>query len=183
MQRNSSMNQGQRNGTQFDLLQSIILPFLVRCGFWLLVQWWVYPWFSHSFPRERTARISSRSITVTNKSNSLTYTLASPLVCTLPLAVITVVGLLDILMVSNSAELRSFLLTISILAPESTTNSLFFRLFFLMQPAIPILPRASGMKLCPFLWAYMCFWQGSTPCFGHIAVVFQSLPEICPQIS
>ena len=42
----------------------------------------------------------------------------------LPLAVITVVGLHDVLMVSNSAELRSFQLTICILAPESTTNSL-----------------------------------------------------------
>ena len=35
-----------------------------------------------------------------------------------------VIGLLNVLMVSNSAELRSFLLTICILAPESTTNSL-----------------------------------------------------------
>ena len=40
-----------------------------------------------------------------------------------PLAVITVVGLLDVLMVSNSAELCSFSLTTSILAP-STTNFL-----------------------------------------------------------
>ena len=37
---------------------------MVRCGFWPLVQ---------SFPRERTAGVSTRSITVTNKSNSLTY--------------------------------------------------------------------------------------------------------------
>ena len=57
-------------------------------------------------------------------SNCLTHTVASSLVCTSPLAVITVVGLLDVLMVANSAELRSFLLTISIVAPESTTNSL-----------------------------------------------------------
>ena len=40
------------------------------------------------------------------------------------LSCLHVVGLLDVLMVSNSAELRSFLLTKSILAPESTTNSL-----------------------------------------------------------
>ena len=40
------------------------------------------------------------------------------------MAVITVVGLLDVLMVSNSVELRSFSLTVCILAPESTTNSL-----------------------------------------------------------
>ena len=57
------------------------------------------------------------------RSNSLTYTVAS-LVCTSPLAVITVVGFFDILMVSNSAELRSFLLTLCILARESATSSL-----------------------------------------------------------
>ena len=38
----------------------------------------------------------------------MTYTVASLSVRTSPLAVITVVGLLDVLMVSNSAELRSF---------------------------------------------------------------------------
>ena len=38
------------------------------------------------FPRERTAGVSSRSTTVTNKANSLTYTVASSLVCTSPLA-------------------------------------------------------------------------------------------------
>ena len=79
---------------------------------------------SQSFPRGRTAGVSSRSITVTSRSNSLTYTVASSLVCTSPSAVITVVGLLDVLMVSNSAELRSFLLTICKLPPESTTNSI-----------------------------------------------------------
>ena len=67
---------------------------------------------------------SSRSITLTNESNSLTCTVASSLVRTSPLAVITVVGLLDVLMLSNSAKLRSFLLTKCILAPESTTDSL-----------------------------------------------------------
>ena len=76
------------------------------------------------FPRERTAGVSSRSITVTNKSNSLTKTVASSHVCTSPLTVITVVGFLDIFMVSNLAELRSFWLTRCILAPGSTTNSL-----------------------------------------------------------
>ena len=61
------------------------------------------------FTMKRTAGASSRSITLTNKSNCLTYTVASSLVCTSPLAIITIVGLLDVLMVSNSAELRSFL--------------------------------------------------------------------------
>ena len=60
---------------------------------------------------------------MTNKSNRLTFSVASLFVRTSPLAVITVVGLLDVLMVSNSAESRSFSLTTCILAPESTTNS------------------------------------------------------------
>ena len=42
------------------------------------------------------------------------------------LAVTTVVGLFEILTVSESAELRSFLLTSCMLALESTTNSLSF---------------------------------------------------------
>ena len=73
--------------------------------------------------------VSLQNITVTNTSNSLTFVVASSLVCTSPLAVITVVGLLDVLVVSNSAELRSFLLTICILAPESTANYLSSRSF------------------------------------------------------
>ena len=108
----------------FDTLKSILLPFLVRCGCWPRIQRHVFPWSSQSFPNESTAGVSSRNTTLTNKSNCLTFTVASSLVCTSPLAVITVVGLLDVLMVSNSAELRSFLLTICILAPESTTNYL-----------------------------------------------------------
>ena len=40
------------------------------------------------------------------------------------LAVMTVVGLLDVVKVSNSAEFKSFLLIMCIDAPESTTNSL-----------------------------------------------------------
>ena len=45
------------------------------------------------FPSERTASVSSRSLTVTSKSNFLTYTVAASVVCTSPLAVTTVVGL------------------------------------------------------------------------------------------
>ena len=96
------------------------------------------PMILTEFPKERTEGVSSRSKTLTNKSNCLTYTVASSLVCTSPLAVITVVGLLDVLMVSNSAELRSFLLTICILA-------LFPRALLLTQPGVPILPRVGGM--------------------------------------
>ena len=84
----------------------------------------MYPCSSQSFPNESTAGVSWRSITVTNKSNCVTYAVASLFVRTSPLAVITVVGLLHVLMVSNSAEFWSFSLTICILAAESTTNYL-----------------------------------------------------------
>ena len=50
--------------------------------------------------------------------------MASSFVCTSPLAVITVIGLLDVVTVSNSAEFKSFLLIMCVDAPESTTNSL-----------------------------------------------------------
>ena len=52
------------------------------------------------------------------------YTVAFSFVCTSPLAVITIVRFFDILTVSNSALFRSFLLTMCMLALESTTNSL-----------------------------------------------------------
>ena len=70
-----------------------------------------------------------RSITVTNKSNSLTYTAASACVCTSPLAVTTVVGFFEILTVSTSAELRSFLLTICMFAPRVHHKLSFLRLY------------------------------------------------------
>ena len=93
-------------------------------------------WWSWSFTRHccwhRNFQLSTSIfhctleffIIITKKSNSLTFSVASSLVCTSPLAVTTVVGFFDTLTVSNSAELRSLLLTICILAPESTTNSL-----------------------------------------------------------
>ena len=49
--------------------------------------------------------------------------MARSCVCTSPLAVMTVVGLLDVVKVSISASLKSFLLIMCIDAPESTTNS------------------------------------------------------------
>ena len=97
---------------------------MMSCGFWPLVHTWEYRWSSQSFPSERTAGVSSRSFTVTNKSISLTFTVASSIVCTSPLVVATVVGLLETITVSNSAEFRSFLFNMCIDDPESTTKSL-----------------------------------------------------------
>ena len=101
----------------------------------------VVPWSSQSFPSERTPGVSSRSITVTSKSNSRTYTVASSFVSTSPLAVATVVGFLETFAVSKSAELRSFLLTMCILAPESTTNC----------PSSGFIVDAARRKECSFV--------------------------------
>ena len=79
---------------------------------------------SQSFPSERTASVSSKSITVTNKSNSLTYTVASSFVCTSPLAVTTVVGLLETFYGFQFSRVQVFLVNVCMLAPESATNSL-----------------------------------------------------------
>ena len=50
--------------------------------------------------------------------------MASSFVCTSPLAVITVVGLIDVVTFSNSREFKSFLLIMCMDALESTTNYL-----------------------------------------------------------
>ena len=138
------------------------------------------PWSSQSFPSERTAGVPSRSITVTNKSNSLTFSVASSLVCTSPLAVITVEGFFEILMVCNAAELRSLY--------RHTCSRICHKLSFLRfyggcgrhNPLI-------GKRIeCSFVLLFelvFFFWQFPTHLRGHIALVFQSLIEICPQIS
>ena len=62
---------------------------------------------------------------MTKRSRSYTYTCASSYVWTSPLAVTTVVGVLDLCRVSNSSEFKTFLLSMCTDAPESTTNSRF----------------------------------------------------------
>ena len=74
--------------------------------------------------RAKQMRVFLHETSPSRMSNSLTFSVISSVVCTSPLAVITVVGLLDVLMVSKSAEVKSFLLILCILAPESTTSSL-----------------------------------------------------------
>ena len=49
-----------------------------------------------------------RGLLLSRKNPIFWHTVASSLVCTLPLAVKTVVGLLDVVTVSNSAEFKSF---------------------------------------------------------------------------
>ena len=92
-------------------MRCVFLPLIHSCS-------------SQSFPSDNTAGVFSRTFIVKNISNSLTYTIASSCVCTSPLAVMTIVGQHDFVKVSISALLRSFLPTMCIDAPESTTNSL-----------------------------------------------------------
>ena len=96
----------------------------MRCGFWPLILSYEYPCSWQSFPSDKTAGVSSRTFIVKNFPNSLRYTVASSGVCTSPMAVLTVDGLLEVVTVSNSAEFKSFLLIMCIDAPQSTTNSL-----------------------------------------------------------
>ena len=100
---------GTTIGTKFSVLHCIRIPFfLMRCGFWPLVQSYEYPCSSQSLPSEKTAGVSSKTFIVRNISNSLTYTIASSCVCTSPLAVMTIVGLHDFVKVSISAEFVLF---------------------------------------------------------------------------
>ena len=77
---------------------------------------------AQSFPSDRTGGESSRTCAVTNKSKSLTYTVAASFVCTLPVAVTTVLGFLDTRTVSSCAAFRSFLLGMCMGIPVSTTH-------------------------------------------------------------
>ena len=128
------------------------------------------------------AGVSSRSISVKNKSNSLTYTVASSFVSTSPLAVTTVVGISDAFTVSNSAELQSFLLTMCMIAPESTSNSLSSG--FIVDAAgkthlsegVQSVAYSVSLSLLVFLASFHASPR------AHIALVFRSLPEIYPQI-
>ena len=82
------------------------------------------------------------------------------------LVVTTVVGLLDILTVFNSAEWRSFLLT---------------RCHCGCGRQNPLVGRRIECSFFPFLWACRYSWQVSTRL--RIALATLSPPEICPQIS
>ena len=86
----------ERPGTKFSVLHGVLLPLLMRCGFGPSI---------HS-------------------SRSLTCTVAFSFVSTFTFAVTTFVGVLDTRAVSNSAAFKSFLLSMRIDDPNSTTNSL-----------------------------------------------------------
>ena len=145
--------------------------------------WFSTPFSSQSFPTDNTAGVFSRTVTVKNISNSLTYTVASSCVCTSLLAFMTVVGLHDFVKVSISAEFvscfadymhrragvgkLSFLRFLKVdasrhLFSEGEKNvALFFSLNFLHTFGQP--PRCFAgtllLPLCLFLRPILKFWS------------------------
>ena len=115
-------NPGTTTGLRFSVLHGFF-PFLVRWGFWPLAHSEACQCSSQSLPNDKTASASSSSCTVTNRLGLWTNTCASSWVCTYPLAVNTTAGFLDLFTVPISSELKSFLLSMCIDAPGSTTNS------------------------------------------------------------
>ena len=111
----------------------------------------------------------------------MTYTVASSLVRTSPLAVITVVGLLDGLMVSSSAEFKSFCTAHMHTRSWINHKLSFLRHLCFRNPEDSFFRRVE--RTLVFFLVFVCFWQGSMPCIGHIAAVVQSLQRTCPQIS
>ena len=92
-----------------------------------------------------------------------------------------IVGFFDILTVSNSALFKSFLLTMCMLAPESTTNSLSSSF---MVDAAGKIHSSVGEKnvVCPYLWAYRYSSQDSMPCRGASLLYFSSDGPLFSQI-
>ena len=107
--------------------------------------------------------------------------MASSFVCTLPLAVITVVGLLHVVTVSKSAEFNSFLLIMCIDAPESTTISLSSGLRVDGAGRHLFFEGEKNAVSC-FPFHFRIFWPTSTLLHGHIALAIPSLLETDPQI-
>ena len=71
----------------------------------------------------RVFEVKELPVYLQEASNFRTYVVASSFAGTSPLVVTNIVGVFDILTVSSSALLRSFLVTMCMLARESDTNS------------------------------------------------------------
>ena len=99
---------------------------------------------------------------------------------TVPLAVMTIVGLHDFVKVSISAEFKSFILIICIDVPESTTTSRSSSLRF--DAGRHLFPKVRRMLLFDAPLIITHFWQASTLLRGHLALATLSLPETDPQI-
>ena len=105
------------------------------------------------------------------------YTVASSFVCTSPLAVTTVVGFLGTVTVSKSAEFRSFLLNMCMLAPESTTNCLSSGFIVDGAGKLHSVVGEKNVALSVSLSLKMCLANILASPRAHIALVFQSLRE------
>ena len=92
----------------------------------------------------------------------------------------TVVGLLDVVKRSKSAEFKSFLLIMCIDAPESSTNSLSFGL--IVDAGKHLFSEGEKNVVYPSPLASGYILSFSTRLHGHIALAFPSLLETDPQI-
>ena len=124
----------------------------------------------------RVLRVPAKSCNAENMGCSV----ASSCVCTSPLAVMTVVGLLHVVTVSNSAEFKSFLPIMCIDAPESTTNSLSSCLRIDGAGRHQFCEGEKNAALFSLL-ILTHFWPASTLLHGHLALAIVSLPETDPQ--
>ena len=114
--------------------------------------------------------------------------MASSFVSTSPLAVTTVVGFLETFTVSTSAELRSFLLNICLLACLLACSAVhhkisFLRLYCGCGRQNPLIGRRKECCFALFIELLDMLGKFPTRLRGFIASVFQCPPEICPQIS
>ena len=114
--------------------------------------------FAEFSPSERTAGVFSRSVTVTNKFKR-TKTRASSFASTSLLAVITMVGFFDILKVSNSALLRSILLTMCKACSGVHHKLSFLRLYCGCGRQHPLIGRRTECSFFSFFELFQISWQ------------------------
>ena len=123
--------------------------------------------------RERLVCLRQALLSRTNKSDSLTYTVASSSVSTSPLNVTTL----------KSAGLKVFPAD-HMHAYSGVHHKLIFLQFYCgWSRQNPLIGRRKECSCFLFLCAYRYSWQVSTRLRGRIALVFQSPPEISPQVS
>ena len=94
----------------------------------------------------------------------------------------TVVGLFDVVKVSNSAEFNSILLIMCIDALESTTNSLSSGLRADGAGKHQFSEGEKNVVIIFLLQFKIFFWPAFTLLHGHIALAIPSLLETDPQI-
>ena len=115
--------------------------------FWPLILSYGYPCSSQSFPSGKKLQACPRGLSLSRMYPILWQTVASSCVCTSPVAVITVVGLLDVVTVSNSAEFGSFFFCSCASTIRSLQQILLPLVLGLMAQAGTYFPKVRSMLL------------------------------------